>query len=324
MSSLKRIKEPIKDEVKEFEKFFKNSMRSKVPLLDIITNYIIRRKGKQIRPVFVFLSAKLHGEINKSTYNAATIVELMHTATLVHDDVVDESYQRRGFFSINALWKNKISVLVGDYLLSKGLLLAVDNEEFGVLRIVSDAVKEMAEGELLQIEKARKLNTNEDIYFEIIRKKTAALLAACTAAGAKSANADEETVEKMRLFGEHIGIAFQIKDDLFDYQPNNNTGKPSGNDIQEKKLTLPLIYTYNHSNSNKKREIKKTINKHNKNRKKVHEIINYVNGNDGIQYAEQKMIEYRDKSLEILNQFPDSDAKAALIELVKFTIDRKK
>ncbi len=324
MSSLKRIKEPIKDEVKEFEKFFKNSMRSKVPLLDIITNYIIRRKGKQIRPVFVFLSAKLHGEINKSTYNAATIVELMHTATLVHDDVVDESYQRRGFFSINALWKNKISVLVGDYLLSKGLLLAVDNEEFGVLRIVSDAVKEMAEGELLQIEKARKLNTNEDIYFEIIRKKTAALLAACTAAGAKSANADEEIVEKMRLFGEHIGIAFQIKDDLFDYQPNNNTGKPSGNDIQEKKLTLPLIYTYNHSNSNKKREIKKTINKHNKNRKKVHEIINYVNGNGGIQYAEQKMIEYRDKSLEILNQFPDSDAKAALIELVKFTIDRKK
>lgn len=324
MSSLKRIKEPIKDEIKEFEKFFKNSMRSKVPLLDIITNYIIRRKGKQIRPVFVFLSAKLHGGITQSTYNAATIVELMHTATLVHDDVVDESYQRRGFFSINALWKNKISVLVGDYLLSKGLLLAVDNGEFGVLKIVSDAVKEMAEGELLQIEKARKLNTDEEIYFEIIRKKTAALLAACTAAGAKSANASDETVEKMRLFGENIGIAFQIKDDLFDYQKNNDTGKPSGNDIQEKKMTLPLIYTYNHSSNSKKREIKKTISKHNKNSKKVHEIIDYVNGNGGIQYAEKKMIEYRDKSLEILNEFPDSEVKSALIELVKFTIDRKK
>ena len=323
MSSLKRIKEPIKDEIREFEKFFKNSMRSKVPLLDIITNYIIRRKGKQIRPVFVFLSAKLHGGITQSTYNAATLVELMHTATLVHDDVVDESYQRRGFFSINALWKNKISVLVGDYLLSKGLLLAVDNEEFQILKIVSDAVKEMAEGELLQIEKARKLNTDEEIYFEIIRKKTAALLAACTAAGAKSANANDETVEKMRQFGENIGIAFQIKDDLFDYQKDNETGKPSGNDIQEKKMTLPLIYTYNHSNNSKKREIKKTISKHNKDSEKVHKVIDYVNGNGGIQYAEQKMIEYRDKSLEILHEFPDSEAKTALIELVKFTIDRK-
>ncbi|MEN8122910.1 MAG: polyprenyl synthetase family protein [Bacteroidota bacterium] len=324
MSSLKRIKEPIKDEIKEFEKFFKNSMRSKVPLLDIITNYIIRRKGKQIRPVFVFLSAKLHGGITQSTYNAATLVELMHTATLVHDDVVDESYQRRGFFSINALWKNKISVLVGDYLLSKGLLLAVDKEEFDILKIVSDAVKEMAEGELLQIEKARNLNTNEEIYFEIIRKKTAALLAACTAAGTKSANASDETVEKMRSFGENIGIAFQIKDDLFDYQKDNITGKPSGNDIQEKKMTLPLIYTYNHSTGSKKREIKKTISKHHKNSKKVHKVIDYVNGNGGIQYAEQKMIEYRDKSLDILDEFPDSETKEALIELVKFTIDRKK
>lgn len=324
MSSLKRIKEPIKDEIKEFEKYFRNSMRTKVSLLDIITNYIIRRKGKQIRPIFVFLSAKLHGGISQSTYNAATIVELMHTATLVHDDVVDESYQRRGFFSINALWKNKISVLVGDYLLSKGLLLAVDNKEFGVLEIVSDAVKEMAEGELLQIEKARKLNTDEDIYFEIIRKKTAALLAACTAAGAKSANADDETVEKMRLFGEYIGIAFQIKDDLFDYQEINDTGKPSGNDIQEKKMTLPLIYTYRHSNNSKKKEIKRVVSKHNKNGKKVHGIIDYVNQNGGIQYAEQKMIEYRDKSLAILNEFAHSEAKEALIELVKFTIDRKK
>ena len=324
MSSLKRIKEPIKDEIAEFERFFKNSMRSKVPLLDIITNYIIRRKGKQIRPVFVFLSAKLHGEITQSTYNAATLVELMHTSTLVHDDVVDESYQRRGFFSINALWKNKISVLVGDYLLSRGLLLAVDNEEFEVLKIVSGAVKEMAEGELLQIEKARKINADEEIYFEIIRKKTAALLASCTAAGAKSANASDEIVEKMRLFGENIGIAFQIKDDLFDYQKNNNTGKPSGNDIQEKKMTLPLIYSYNHSSKSRQREIKRTISKHSTNSEKVYKIIDFVNGNGGIQYAEQKMMEYKNKSLEILNEFPDSEAKAALIELVKFTIDRKK
>ncbi len=324
MSSLKRIKEPIKDEIAEFERFFKNSMRSKVPLLDIITNYIIRRKGKQIRPVFVFLSAKLHGEITQSTYNAATLVELMHTATLVHDDVVDESYQRRGFFSINALWKNKISVLVGDYLLSRGLLLAVDNEEFEILKIVSGAVKEMAEGELLQIEKARKINADEEIYFEIIRKKTAALLASCTAAGAKSANASDEIVEKMRLFGENIGIAFQIKDDLFDYQKNNNTGKPSGNDIQEKKMTLPLIYSYNHSSKSRQREIKRTISKHSTNSEKVYKIIDFVNGNGGIQYAEQKMMEYKNKSLEILNEFPDSEAKAALIELVKFTIDRKK
>jgi octaprenyl-diphosphate synthase len=324
MSSLKSIKEPIKDEIKEFEKYFRNSMRSKVPLLDIITNYIIRRKGKQIRPVFVFLSAKLHGGITRSTFNAATLVELMHTATLVHDDVVDESYLRRGFFSINALWKNKISVLVGDYLLSKGLLLAVDKEEYQILKIVSVAVKQLAEGELLQLEKARNLNTDEEVYFEIIRKKTAALLAACTAAGAKSAKADDETVEKMRLFGEYIGIAFQIKDDLFDYQSVNDTGKPSGNDIQEKKMTLPLIYTLNHASKSKKREIKRIISRHHKNNKKVHELIDFVNKNGGIQYAEQRMIEYRDKSLEILDEFADNEAKASLIELVKFTIDRKK
>jgi len=324
MSSLKSIKEPIKDEIKEFEKYFRNSMRSKVPLLDIITNYIIRRKGKQIRPVFVFLSAKLHGGITQSTFNAATLVELMHTATLVHDDVVDESYLRRGFFSINALWKNKISVLVGDYLLSKGLLLAVDKEEYQILKIVSVAVKQLAEGELLQLEKARNLNTDEEVYFEIIRKKTAALLAACTAAGAKSAKADDETVEKMRLFGEYIGIAFQIKDDLFDYQSVNDTGKPSGNDIQEKKMTLPLIYTLNHASKGKKREIKRIISRHHKNNKKVHELIDFVNKNGGIQYAEQRMIEYRDKSLEILDEFADNEAKASLIELVKFTIDRKK
>ena len=324
MSSLKLIKAPIENEIKEFEQVFKNSMRSNVPLLNIVTNYILKSKGKQIRPIFVFLSAKLHGDITQSTYNAAALVELMHTATLVHDDVVDESYQRRGFFSINALWKNKISVLIGDYLLSKGLLLAVHNKEFDTLQIISDAVREMAEGELLQMEKARNLKTTEDVYFEIIRKKTATLLAACTAAGTKSVNADEKTVEKMRLFGEYVGIAFQIKDDLFDYQSNNKTGKPSGNDIQEKKMTLPLIYSLNNSNGNTRRSIKKMISKHNNDRKKVQEIINFVQNTGGIQYAEAKMKEYQAKALNILNEFPENEARKSLHELVRFVIERKK
>ena len=324
MSSLKKIKAPIAKEMKEFEEFFKNSMKSKVPLLDIITNYIIRRKGKQMRPIFVFLTAKLHGKITKSTYNAASLVELMHTATLVHDDVVDESYQRRGFFSINALWKNKIAVLVGDYLLSKGLLLSVENEEFDILKIVSDAVREMAEGELLQIEKARKLNTKEEIYFDIIRKKTATLLASCTAAGTKSAGETDEVVEKMREFGENIGIAFQIKDDLFDYQKKNLTGKPSGNDIQEKKVTLPLLYSLNNAKKSDAKKIIKLIKKHNKKTKTVQTVIDFVNMNGGIEYAEMKMHEYKEKSLTTLYQYPDSEAKTALIELVKFTIERNK
>jgi octaprenyl-diphosphate synthase len=324
MSSLKTIKAPIENEIKEFEKVFKNSMRSNVPLLNIVTNYILKSKGKQIRPIFVFLSAKLHGAITQSTYNAAALVELMHTATLVHDDVVDESYQRRGFFSINALWKNKISVLIGDYLLSKGLLLAVNNKEFDTLQIISDAVREMAEGELLQMEKARNLKTTEDIYFEIIRKKTATLLAACTAAGTKSADADKDTVEKMRHFGEYVGIAFQIKDDLFDYQANNKTGKPSGNDIQEKKMTLPLIYSLNNSNGSTRRSIKRVISKHNNDSKKVQEIVDFVQNTGGIQYAEEKMLEYQKRALDILNEFPENEARASLHELVKFVIERKK
>jgi len=324
MSSLKSIKVPIEKEIQEFEKVFRDSMRSNVPLLNIITNYILKRKGKQIRPIFVFLSAKLHGEITQSTYNAAALVELMHTATLVHDDVVDESYQRRGFFSINALWKNKISVLIGDYLLSKGLLLAVHNGEFDTLRIISDAVREMAEGELLQIEKARNLKTTEEVYFDIIRKKTATLLAACTAAGTKSVNADEQTVEKMRLFGEYVGIAFQIKDDLFDYQSNNKTGKPSGNDIQEKKMTLPLIYSLNNSNGTTRRNIKRIISKYRDDSKKVQEIIDFVHNTGGIQYAKEKMKEYQNKALEILNEFQDTPARNSLNELVKFVIERKK
>ncbi len=324
MSSLKQIKAPIENEIKEFEKVFKNSMRSNVPLLNIVTNYILKSKGKQIRPIFVFLSAKLHGTINQSTYNAAALVELMHTATLVHDDVVDESYQRRGFFSINALWKNKISVLIGDYLLSKGLLLAVHNKEFDTLQIISDAVREMAEGELLQMEKARKLKTTEDIYFDIIRKKTATLLAACTAAGTKSTDANDQTVEKMRLFGEYVGIAFQIKDDLFDYQTNNKTGKPSGNDIQEKKMTLPLIYSLNNSNGSTRRNIKRIISKYNNNSKKVQEIIQFVHDTGGIQYAEEKMKAYQAKALNILKEFPENEARKSLEELVRFVIERKK
>jgi octaprenyl-diphosphate synthase len=324
MSRLDKIKAPIAKEMDEFESYFKKSMRSKVPLLDIITNYIIRRKGKQMRPIFVFLSAKLMGNISKSTFHAAGLIELLHTATLVHDDVVDESYQRRGFFSINALWKNKISVLVGDYLLSRGLLLAVNNEEYELLKIVSEAVKDMAEGELLQIEKSRSLNTSEEIYFEIIRKKTAVLLASCTAAGAKSAGATTEQIEQMRQFGENIGIAFQIKDDLFDYQSINLTGKPSGNDIQEKKLTLPLIYALNNSSSNEAKQTKRAISKNHGNSENIRQIVNFVQTNGGIDYAERKMNEFKNISLDILQNFENNEARNSLIDLVNYTIERSR
>jgi len=324
MSRLDKIKAPISSEMEEFESYFKKSMRSKVPLLDIITNYIIRRKGKQMRPIFVFLSAKLMGNITKSTFHAAALIELLHTASLVHDDVVDDSYQRRGFFSINALWKNKISVLVGDYLLSRGMQLALNNSEFQLLKIVSDAVNQMAEGELLQLEKSRGLNTSEKIYFEIIRKKTAVLLASCTAAGAKSAEASDEQVELMRLFGENIGIAFQIRDDLFDYQIINKTGKPSGNDIQEKKMTLPLIYALSNAPSSEVRRIKKAISKNHGNPESIKQIVNFVETQGGIQYATQLMNEYKNKSLQILEQFEDNDAKKSLTDLVNYTIERNR
>jgi octaprenyl-diphosphate synthase len=322
--SLDKIKAPIAKEMDEFERYFKHSMRSKVPLLDIITNYIIRRKGKQIRPIFVFLTAKLIGNINKSTFHAAALIELLHTATLVHDDVVDESYQRRGFFSINALWKNKISVLVGDYLLAKGLHLAVENNEYQLLKIVSDAVKEIAEGELLQLEKSRKLNTAEAVYFDIIEKKTATLLASCTAAGAKSAGGSPEQVAMLKEFGKTIGIAFQIKDDLFDYQLKNATGKPIGNDIQERKITLPLLFTMKKTNRTERRRIKKIIQKHNNNADLYTELVNIVHEKGGIDYAVDKMIEYKNKSLEILNQFEDNEARKALTDLVNYTIEREK
>ncbi len=324
MSEISNIKAPIKEEMKKFEPFFKKSVKSDVALLDIITNYIIRRKGKQMRPMLVFLSAKLLGEVNKSTYTAAALIELLHTATLIHDDVVDESYIRRGFFSIKALWKSKVAVLVGDFLLSKGLLLATGNKEYELLDIVSDAVKEISEGELIQIEKARRLDINEEVYFDIIYKKTATLIASCSACGAKSVNSDEETVEKMKLFGKYAGLAFQLKDDLFDYQKINLTGKPVGNDIQEKKLTLPLIHALSKSTPQEKKKILRIIKRHNKNKDKVAKVVAFVKEKGGLDYAAEKMKEYHDKAITVLNEFPDNDAKKSLTKLVNYIISRNK
>jgi octaprenyl-diphosphate synthase len=312
----------IEQELEIFEKVFKESVKSHVSLLDTIMRYIVKRKGKQLRPMFVLLSAKLTGTINDQTYRAASLVELLHTATLVHDDVVDESYERRGFFSINALWKNKIAVLVGDYLLSKGLLLSLENNDFEVLKILSVAVKQMSEGELLQIEKARNLNLKEDIYFEIIKSKTASLLASSCAAGAYAASQDLPTAEKMRQFGEWVGIAFQIKDDLFDYG-NEDVGKPTGNDIREKKLTLPLIYTLNNCSASKKKELIYIIKNENRRKEKVNEVIEVVKQSGGIAYSQQKMEQYRDKALQLLHQFEDNEVRQTLEELVRYTTDRK-
>lgn len=316
------VKKIIGKELDTFEKKFADAVRSQTPMLDRIMKYIIKRKGKQMRPMFVFLSAKLNGDINESTYRAAALVELLHTATLVHDDVVDESLERRGFFSINAIWKNKIAVLVGDYLLSKGLLLSTSNEDFMHLHILSEAVKQMSEGELLQIEKSRKLNLDEDIYFEIIRNKTASLLSSACAVGAYSTSKDEQSTEKMKLFGQKVGIAFQIKDDLFDYG-KEDVGKPTGNDIREKKLTLPLIYTLNKVDKNARRQIIYMLKNENKNKASINFIIDAVIQAGGIQYAETKMNLYRDEALEILYTFDASPVRAALEELVRFTTDRK-
>lgn len=326
MGKLDEIKKPVKDQISEFEQVFKKSMKSKVPLLDKVTRYILKRKGKQMRPMFVFLTANMvgNGSVNQSTYHAASLIELLHTATLIHDDVVDDAYERRGFFSLNALWKNKISVLVGDYLLSQGLLLAVDNSEFDLLRIVSNATREMSEGELLQIEKARRLDIQEPVYFDIIRKKTASLIASCTAAGAASANAGKETIEKLRLFGEYVGIAFQIKDDLFDYQESNNTGKPKGIDIKEKKMTLPLIYMLNQSSSLERRKYIRAIKRKHDDPQSVARIIERVNASGGIEYARERMREYKDKALEMLDEFPENVYRESLRELVIYTTERKK
>lgn len=324
MVSLKEIKFPISQHLTGFEKYFKASMQSSVPLLDKITRFIIKRKGKQIRPMFVFLTAKLCGEINEKSYRAAALIELLHTATLVHDDVVDDSNVRRGFFSLNALWKNKIAVLVGDYLLSRGLLLSLDNDDFTLLKLVSEAVREMSEGELLQIEKARGLDIKENIYFDIIRKKTATLIASCCACGAASVEAKTPEVEKLKLFGQQVGIAFQIKDDLFDYESSNHTGKPNGIDIKEQKMTLPLIHMLDHVSRTEKRKIINTVKNHNQDPARVSEVINKVNGSGGIDYAKEKMFEYREKALEILQEFPECPARHSLENLVVYTTERKK
>jgi len=323
MSVIDKIQQPIASELAQFEVKFKESMKSNIPLLDRVMYYILKRKGKQMRPMFVRLSAKVCGDITESTYTAASLIELLHTATLVHDDVVDDAYERRGFFSINALWKNKIAVLIGDYLLAQGLLVSLDNNEHRLLKITSTAVKEMSEGELLQIEKARRLDIKESIYYEIIRKKTASLIASACSAGAASTTKDELIIETMRLFGEKIGIAFQIKDDLLDYG-DDDIGKPLGIDIKERKLTLPIIYTLQHASNADKRKIINIVKNENKNKEKVDWVINFVKQNGGIQYAQQKMHAYQNEAFELLNQFSESDSKKSLVELVKFTTERKK
>ena len=308
-----------------FETKFKASMISNVALLNRITHYIVRRKGKQMRPMFVFLVAKMvsNGQFKERTYRGASIIELIHTASLVHDDVVDDSNRRRGFFSLNALWKNKIAVLVGDFLFAKGLLLSIDNDDFDLLKHISIAVREMSEGELLQIEKARELNITEEVYFDIIRKKTAALIAACTAIGAASMDVEKEEIERMRKFGELIGIAFQIKDDLFDYT-EEKIGKPTGIDIKEQKMTLPLIYSITHSSKKERRWLINSVKNHNKNKKRVKEVIEFVKESGGIEYTIEKMKEYQAKATEILNVYPDSTYKDSLLTMVNYVIDREK
>ena len=325
MKITEQIKLPIANEMELFEEKFRDSMSSKVALLNRITHYIVNRKGKQMRPMFVFLTAKMvsSGSINERTYRGASVIELIHTATLVHDDVVDDSNKRRGFFSVNALWKNKIAVLVGDYLLSKGLLLSIDNNDFDLLKIISVAVREMSEGELLQIEKARRLDITEDIYYEIIRKKTATLIAACCALGARSVIEDEVQVENMRKFGELIGMAFQIKDDLFDYT-DEAIGKPTGIDIKEQKMTLPLIHVLNTCTSKEKTWLINSIKNHNKDKKRVREVIAFVKNNHGLTYAEEKMVEFQAEALHLLESFPPSEYKDALILMVNYVIERKK
>lgn len=324
MASIDQIKKPIEQEMAAFEPKFKAAMKSRVALLDRITHYIVRRKGKQLRPMLVFLTAKMHGGVTDASYRGASLIELMHTATLVHDDVVDDANMRRGFFSINALWKNKIAVLVGDYLLSKVLLLAVEHRDHELLQIVSTAVREMSEGELLQIEKARRLDIDEDIYFEIIRQKTASLIASCCGVGTASAGADEETVAKMRQFGEWLGIAFQIKDDLFDYEATNKTGKPTGIDIKEQKMTLPLIYALNNASKADRKRIIRIVKKDHDNPKKVAEVIDYVQKSGGLEYAAQRMEEFQNKALNILESYPESEYKTAMLNLVDYVIERKK
>jgi octaprenyl-diphosphate synthase len=323
LNSIDKIREPIAKEMEEFERRFREDMKSDVPLLDKITHYIVKRKGKQLRPMFVFLSAASCQEITESTFRAASLIELLHTATLVHDDVVDDSYERRGFLSLNALWKNKIAVLVGDYLLSRGLLLAVNKEETLLLKIVSTAVREMSEGELLQIEKARRLDITEDVYFNIIRQKTASLIAACCASGAASAGGNEKSIEFYRLFGEKTGIAFQLKDDLLDYS-SGDIGKPTGIDLKEKKMTLPVIHALQKVTASDKRKAIDIIKNYSDQKEKTDWVVDLVISSGGLDYAKNKMLEIRDNCLSMIEELKDSQAKISLKELVVYTTERKK
>jgi octaprenyl-diphosphate synthase len=322
--NIEQIQAPIDKDIKEFESKFRNSMKSNVMLLDRIMTYIVKRKGKQIRPMFVFLTANMIGKSSEATHRGATLIELLHTATLVHDDVVDDANYRRGFFSINALWKNKIAVLVGDYLLSRGLLLSINNGDFELLRIVSKAVKEMSEGELLQIEKARNLDITEEIYYEIIRQKTASLIASCCGVGAASVSDSKEVIDKAVLFGEKVGLAFQIKDDLFDYSTSEMIGKPVGIDIKERKLTLPLIYTLNKASWWEKREMINVVKNYSNQPKKVQALIQKVKESGGIDYATKKMYELIAEAKSLLSEFPDNEYRRSLEGLVDFTINRSK
>ena len=321
ISKVAELKAPIDNELKIFEKKFREVMHSDVALLDKVTYYILQRKGKQVRPMFIFLSAKMCGEVNEATYVGASLTELLHTATLVHDDVVDDAYERRGFFSINALWKNKIAVLVGDYLLSKGLLLSLENRQYELLHIMSNAIKQMSEGELLQMEKARRLDIDESVYYEIIRNKTASLIAAACQTGAASVQADTTVSEKLRLIGEYIGMAFQIKDDLFDFG-DNDIGKPRGIDIKERKMTLPLIYTLNHADSSTKKWIINTVKNHNDDKQKVNDLIQYIRQHGGLEYTASKMHEYKQKAYDLLMEFPANEGRDGLLDLVEFIIQR--
>jgi octaprenyl-diphosphate synthase len=324
MSVLTDIRKPVEDEMAGFEAYFSKTMQSEIPLLKIILNYIFRRKGKQMRPLLVFLTAKLNGKIEEPTYIAATLIELLHTTSLVHDDVVDDAHERRGVLSINALWNSKIAVLVGDYMLSKGLLISVEKSCYDMLEIVSEAVNSMVKGELLQLQKARKLNIKEEDYFKIIKCKTAALLAACTATGAKSVTEDTDTIQLMKDFGENIGTAFQIRDDILDYEGNGFTGKIAGNDIKEKKITLPLIHALDLSTNSQKRRILSIVKSQKKTKTEINEVILFVTDSGGIEYAELKMNQYRDKALAILDSYPDSEVKDSLKAFVNYTTSRNK
>lgn len=324
MSTLNKIKAPIEKDLEEFEPYFKKSLQSDIPLLANILNFLYRTKGKQLRPMFVFLSAKLFGETNEYSLLAACSVELLHTATLVHDDVVDESYERRGSFSVKALWKNKLAVLVGDYILAKGLLMQLENKKYNFLHLISRAVQDMSEGEILQMKKSRKLDIDDDTYFEIIRKKTASLIATSMAIGTASTSESEELVEKMYRIGQDVGIAFQIKDDIFDYQSKGIIGKPIGNDIKEKKITLPLLHILNSADSSERKRILHLIKRKNKDTKVVKELIQLVIDRGGLEYAEKRMNEFKNKAITSLKEFPESEARESLIELMEYITTRKK